>query len=434
MLSLNSAIRSRRARLAALALSFCVAAAMLHSAPPASARSVLPLQALLTALIGFPPAKAPVPPPITPTPNDQSYGFNDSVWTIPQIPNATALKAMKAVGAKYWRSNLSWQYFEPRENQIDPYFLDNQVSHYNQMRANGQTPVFLVIGTPFWALTSQGRGASKGRFLCADNNNATQCNAPPDVRDPHIKEKWQHFLQVMAYAMPEAVFEIWNEPNIDYSWLQPQDPELYGLMLKSAGEAIHAISPTTKVLSGGVNAYSLADNPAMTGFESFLQQMYATAGKTSFDGLAFHDYPCAGASAAQWTPYVSEVIARVRAVRDASGDAGKPMWMTETGATTGADTSTHCGGHFTEVQQGDAVGAVMGVTRAENDAHHDLPVVLVNSLFNLHPRTSLFGTSNNTAEGEFGFIAWLRNPIFGTITFKNKPAYDTLVCKFAGSC
>src|SRR5207253_438635 len=103
-----------------------------------------------------------------------------------------------------------------------------------------------------WALTAQGQGASKGAFLCADNNNATQCLAPPDVRNATISAHWEMFLATLSYIMPNAKFEIWNEPNIDWFWLQPQDPQLYGLMLKIGAHGVHRGSPTATVVSGSV--------------------------------------------------------------------------------------------------------------------------------------------------------------------------------------
>jgi hypothetical protein len=379
------------------------------------------------------PAPSPTPPPATNPP--PAYGFNDLSWNnVALYPHNVQLYEMGQIRAKYWRTGLSWQYWEPTENNTDQYYLPNTLNEYNQMLSNGQTPVFLVMGTPYWALTSLGKGSSKGGLLCAPNNNATQCNAPPDVRDPNIMAKWQHFLQVMAYTMPKAVYEIWNEPNIDWNWMQTQDVELYGLMLKSGAEAIHAISPTTKVISGGINGYNQADTSMLTGFQSFLRQMYQVVPKQDFNGLGVHAYPCAGSSAAAWTPFVTYVLDRVRATRDAAGDTNKPMWITETGATTGKNNSSQCGGYFTEAQQGPALGATLDTIKQSNDTHHDVSAVLINSLFNLYVRNNLGGTSNNEAEGEYGIIAGVRNPLTGQISWKKKPGYTTVACKFANTC
>jgi len=369
----------------------------------------------------------------------QSYGFNDLSWGSPYISHATAKSEFAKAHARYWRLPVSMQYFWPKQDTMDQGYFSWVYDAYNQMLANGQTPVFIVMGSPYWALTSAGKGAAKGSLYCADNNNATICNAPPDVRNAQIASSWQMFVQLLAYFMPKAVYEIWNEPNIDWSWMQPQDPELYGLLLKSASTAIHAISPTTTVISGSVSSYSGANTTANTDYRSFLQSIYSVAGKDSFNAIGFHTYPCnTTPTPAGWTSMPNTVLSAVRTVRNANGDSSKPLWLTETGASTGPAAAGNCTTGFTETQQASALGAVLNWAKQQDNSKHDLPVVLVHSLFNFQPRaTSNFSPSwlYASSENEFGLISYtLGGTNNATVTYKAKPALATVTCKFAGTC
>ena len=365
----------------------------------------------------------------------QKYGFSDGVWGNGYIPHATALNAFAAANAKYVRTPVNWQYYEPTQGAYNYAYLQYLYDEYTQLKANGQTPIFNVIGTPYWALTDQGKGTTKGSFQCADNANATICLAPPNVRDATINDHWENFFATLAYIMPDATFEVWNEPNLEWFWMQPQDPQLYGLMLKSAAHGIRRGSPTATVLSGSVNNYAGDDTTANTSYKTFIKRMYATAGAGSFDALGFHTYPCNFVQTRSgWTSQVSADLAGVRRARNAAGDFRKPLWLTETGATTavGGDAG-NCGTYFTESQQARALGAVLDWAQSQNDAQGDLPVVLVYSLFDQAPRSDV-STPNWSGQTEYGLIgyAWDWNS-YSTL-LQAKPALATVTCKFAGSC
>lgn len=366
----------------------------------------------------------------------QSYGFSDPVWGNGYIPHSTALGAFAAANAKYVRTPVNWQYYEPTQGAYSYAYLQYLYDEYTQLRANGQTPIFDVMGTPYWALTAQGKGASKGSFLCADNNNATQCMAPPDVRNATISDHWESFLATLAYIMPNATFEIWNEPNIDWFWMQPQDPQLYGLMLKTAAHGVRRGSNSTAtVVSGSVNNYSGPDTTSNTSYKTFIKQMYSAAGASSFDALGFHTYPCNFVSTPSgWTTQVNADLAGVRTARNSARDPNKPLWLTETGASTGAGGDPgNCGTYFTEAQQGPALGAVLDWAKAQNAAKADLPVVLIYSLFDLAPRSAL-STPNWSGQYEYGLMAYAWDWTNGVSLLAAKPALATVTCKFAGTC
>jgi len=368
----------------------------------------------------------------------QQYGFNDVTWRDPSVPAQEKKTELANAHAGYYRISLDWQYYEPTDGTVQAGFLPQQVGIYNEMIANGQTPVWLVFGTPYWAAKTGGTNHFQpAGYGCANNNNATTCINPPDVRDAHIDQAWQNFLKAAATAMPKAIYEIWNEPNLPFSWNIDQDPQLYGLMLKSATAAIHSVSPSTRVISGSLSAYEGQDSSAMTGETSFFQQMYPESG-TAFDGIGFHAYPCNNNGPSHYTDALVHTIGVVRQQRDAAGATGKPLYLTEMGATTSNQTSeANCNTKFTEAQQNDALKASIEWAKTENANNHDLPLVLLHTLWDnvarapagTNPQSATVGSSEN----EFGLIAWTGSDTSHNFLKYEKPAFATVACEFAGN-
>src|SRR5882757_5098551 len=83
----------------------------------------------------------------------QSYGFSDNVWGYPDISQQTSLDAFASSHAKYVRTQASWQWYEPTQGAYSASYLVWLYQEYQALLANGQTPVFTLLGTPYWALT-----------------------------------------------------------------------------------------------------------------------------------------------------------------------------------------------------------------------------------------------------------------------------------------
>jgi polysaccharide biosynthesis protein PslG len=80
----------------------------------------------------------------------------------------------------------------------------------------------------------------------------------------------------------------------------------------------------------------------------FLSGIYAAGAGTAMDAISVHPYPFSATTL--WHTY--RTLNEVRAVRDANRDSGRPLWVTELGATTTGE------GALTEAQQADIyVGA-----------------------------------------------------------------------------
>jgi hypothetical protein len=135
---------------------------------------------------------------------------------------------------------------------------------------------------------------------------------------------------------PIRVWQIWNEPNFKYFIARP-NPAEYGKLVKISYTALRAADPRAQVVLAGLFARPKGARTASGKHKSlnwyasdFLGQMYKrTPGiKKRFNGVALHPYTIR----ARELPGVTEEF---RKVLTANGDAGKGLWMTELGWSSG---------------------------------------------------------------------------------------------------
>jgi len=134
-------------------------------------------------------------------------------------------------------------------------------------------------------------------------------------------EKWREYVQniVGRYKDRVHVWEVWNEENCGF-WKPHPDAHVYGKFLKLTYETIKSVDPTAKVAMGGTTGVDL----------SFIGTLQKDGMNRYFDICCVHPY---------FDPYdperrVEEGLAKLRVQLDASGDAGKPIWVTEFGMPT----------------------------------------------------------------------------------------------------
>jgi hypothetical protein len=364
----------------------------------------------------------------------QQYGFNDNSLTNKQLPRATVLAKLQDAGAHYLRQPMSWQFYEKQPGVYSATFFTQHDRDYNELLARGVHPVIMLLGTPNWAVSPLGRGAASpdGNFRC--DNSSAPCLAPPDISRSQVLTQWQHFVRVVANRYPKAgAIEVWNEPNIQSFWLQPQDPALYAHLLQMTMTAVRQVNSSIPVITGSTANFYGTNSSTNTAADDFLRTVYKTVGASAFNGIGFHYYACS-TSASDVTERANRDISWLRQVRNDFKDTSKEFWLTETGATSSGNENANCGaGAFTEQQQASALGTILNWAKSQNSARGDLPVVLVHTLFISRSRT-VINKPLKAGHYEFGVVAYSYDSTTDHTTVQNKPAYATVRCKMLSSC
>lgn len=114
---------------------------------------------------------------------------------------------------------------------------------------------------------------------------------------------------------PIRVWQLWNEPNLRYSWTERNWAPGYVKLLRAGRAAIKGVDPGARIVLAGLANVSWAD----------LEDVYRVRGaRRLFDMVAIHPYtkPPEG---------VIEILERVRATMARYGDRRKPITVTEYG-------------------------------------------------------------------------------------------------------
>jgi hypothetical protein len=131
-------------------------------------------------------------------------------------------------------------------------------------------------------------------------------------------------------------WEIWNEPNIEGGWLPKPDAHAYTVLLKKSYAAIKVANTSAIVLSGGIS--SVDESSGSINQLTFLESMYASGAKGSFDALGYHSYsyPATPDELHAWSGWsmMSDTHVSLRSIMVANGDSAKQIWSTEYGAPT----------------------------------------------------------------------------------------------------
>jgi hypothetical protein len=365
---------------------------------------------------------------------NQQYGFQDNTLSNKEVPRGTVLGRLQGVGAHYLRQPMSWQSYEPRPGVFNATYFNWHDRDYQDLVARGIHPVITLLGTPNWAVsaTSHGLTSSDGRFRC--DNSGAPCLAPPDLTRTDVVSEWQHFVRVVTKRYPKAgAIEVWNEPNIQAFWMQNQDPVLYAHLLATTTQAVHGVNPQMPVLTGSTANFYGTSTSKSTAADVFLRTIYKTVGASAFNAIGWHYYPCTDTSS-EWTAQATKRLNQLRAVRNNFNDSTKPFWITEMGATTSGNDAANCNqGPFTEQKQSNFLGTMLDWAKGQNANHHDLPVVLLYTLFNTDQR-QVMTTPNPVGRFEYGIVAYTYDQTTDRTTVQSKVAYANVQCKMHSTC
>jgi hypothetical protein len=355
---------------------------------------VVPAVVALSVLVGHGAAARAADEPV--------LGFNeDAVGGMHQVSPDQYAGLVRAVGGNTIRTNLDWRLAEPEPDVWAENWWGRWQELYDVSLARGVTPVFVIGFAPAWA-RDFGTGCA-GPLVASLTHDPGfgACELPPR---PAMNLEWAEYAAEVARRFPEAMIEVWNEPNTDDYWRPAPDPKRFAELLTLASHAVKAVSPRTEVVMGGL--LNVRHTDALKGEVSvreFLSIAYSSLPSLegSADYLGLHTYP-SGAYVGIGSRF-RQAFADVRAVRDSYGDE-TPILVTETGVST-ADLLI-----APERRQATAIERIQKIV----DAMPDVAGVLYHRV--VEPRDT------STSAREHGF-AWLR---YGSSPLQPRPVF----CRF----
>jgi O-antigen/teichoic acid export membrane protein len=164
----------------------------------------------------------------------------------------------KATGAEVISTSTSFRTMKPfprREMRFG--YLDRTIA---AAREAGLEVRLQVIGMPRWAL-----------------EEPSHPGQPP--RTQGELETWTELVTTLMQHVDGKIdyLEVWNEPNVEKGWPTGPDPTEFARLLAATYSAVHDVSPTTQVVSGG-----LASNDI-----GYLQKVYKAFKELGLDATPF---------------------------------------------------------------------------------------------------------------------------------------------------
>ena len=257
------------------------------------------------------------------------FGLND-------LPGEYGAKAGRVLtlharlGSRVQRIGFPWRRVQPRPGGFDWSYPDQMVK---VGRKGGLRTLAVVTTAPDWAAAPT---LSNECFLRRD---APRCQRPP-ARE-HLGA-FRRYVAAIAtrYRDRLVAIEIYNEPNFGgLNWQPAADPEYYAEVLRAAHTAVKAVTPNLPVISGGVSPPPFPIPDGTLDPFVFLERMYAAGARGAMDGIGVHPYPGRRAPHDTSAEGYLAFMRRVRAIRDAAGDAATPLWVTEFGYTTAGEVA-----------------------------------------------------------------------------------------------
>ena len=304
-------------------------------------------------------------PPLAASPREP-VGYNAHV--LGQEDTARYVGLIENGGATSLRTDVSWESVEAIPGRFNWSGPDEVIS---QAASHHLNVLMLVDTSPAWA-SGASTSNSDWRWLPPRSPAAYGAFAAAVAARYGVGGAfWRQHPHLPRY--PPAGIELWNEENTSIFWgNQPPDPTAYAAMVKAAYARIKQADPTMTVLVGGLasdGGYNdvTCSNQKGVGYDhaawnelNYLQALYANGIHGYFDAVAWHVYNyLPGASAAEmlaydrcsaWSQMASTPVS-ARSLMDSHGDAGKRLWITETGAPTCIPGATY--GCVSPVQQAD---------------------------------------------------------------------------------
>lgn len=282
-----------------------------------------------------------------------TFGYSDNSSEQGSISPSIAASKAAASGADIVRFTVHWGSVQPQSQQ-QPYNWAAYDPIVSALRAEGILPLPVFVGTPGWARPLLCNGG-----LCPPaSNHRTTFGAFARAG----AERWH----LPSQGYPLAGVQIWNEPNWQGYWptlTGPNGGEYASLYTHSAA-AVSAFDDTLPVIAAGLDGRSTSSSTGYKSIPTFLNEYYNALDRTQVDpqdALGVHAY----------VSRFSGIMSETRGVRDLR-DAGRRLWVTETGSSTGEPG-------VTEAVQAQHIEQILD----DLDLSTDVDVALVHTLFEI---------------------------------------------------
>lgn len=197
---------------------------------------------------------------------------------------------MHQAGIRWMRTGFVWSAIEQKNEEFNFANCDQTVD----VALNSNIQIMgLLHGTPGWA--------------------------KPTIE--HLDE-WLDFVKTTVSRYKDRVpsWQIWNEPNLDHFWEDP-NPADYARLLKATYREIKRIDPEAIVVWGGTSRLDW----------TFLDPALAQSDGL-FDVMAMHPYGYGDPRSPE--AYIPDALDELRALMTRHGLPPKPVWFTEWGWPT----------------------------------------------------------------------------------------------------
>ncbi|MDD5129629.1 MAG: family 1 glycosylhydrolase [Candidatus Omnitrophica bacterium] len=220
-------------------------------------------------------------------------------WNNYKYPGGRGLEKtislMQKAGVGWVRLDFLWSDIEAQEGSFDFIKYDNLVK---LLKAKGIHILGILHYSTNWA-------SSCGEWNCPPRDNQKFVNYAGKV--------------IQRYRGQVKHWEVWNEPDSVIYWKQQDSLKSYCVLLKEVYLAAKKIDQDCRILNGGI-ANGLAS----------INHLYDNGAKDYFDilNLHFFESPLHGKNGLKAVINYPKLAYKIMA---RNGDAGKKIWITETG-------------------------------------------------------------------------------------------------------
>jgi hypothetical protein len=223
------------------------------------------------------------------------------------------LQLVREMGAGWIVEFFPWAYYHAEDGSFAWGHPDMVVRH---AAAQGLTVIARLGLTPAWARAE---------------------DTPLTYLDASAYDAFATYAAAFSARYRDQVdyIIVGNEPNLSYEWgYQERTAQDYVDLLGVVYPAVKAANPDMIVLAGALApTLEPPGSPWATNDLTYLAAMYEAGAAEYFDGLAVHCYGLTFPALAEPDPEVLNFrrVELTRQIMDAYGDAGTPIFVTETG-------------------------------------------------------------------------------------------------------